>query len=69
MEKFDTFESLFVLDPLLLQVIIYICPKKDLPSLFERIHPVLSTIWLTRMVSDPPTRVFNKHEVCSYVAI
>ena len=47
-------------------MIIYICPKKDLPSLFERVHPVLSTTWLARMVSDAPTRVFNKHEVCSY---
>ena len=68
-DKFDSFEHLFILDPLLLRVIIYICPRKDLASLFERIHPVLSTTWLNHMVSDVTTRVFNKHEVYSYVRV
>lgn len=65
-ENFDIFEDLFILDPSLLQVFVYICPKKDLPALFERIPPVLSTAWLIRMVSGVSTGLFSKNEVLIY---
>ena len=62
----DEFEPLFVLDPLLPHVIVYICPRKDLPALLEHIPPVLSTVWLTHMV-DSYARTFNKKEVCGFI--
>lgn len=61
-KHFDEFEDLFALDPLLLRLFIYICPKKDLFSLFEHIPTVLSTIWLTSM-----GLYANKYQVCSTV--
>ena len=45
-EYFGKCEHLFGLDPLLLQVVICICPNKDLNYLFERIPPFLSATWL-----------------------
>ena len=64
----DEFEPLFVLDPLLPHVIVYICPRKDLPALLERIPPVLSTVWLTHMV-DSYARIVNKKEVCGFITM
>ena len=62
-EHFAQFEHLFALDPLLLRVFVYICPKKDLFSLFERIPMVLSTTWLAHMVFYAAAGKFNKPEV------
>ena len=62
-ESFDRFKDHFVLDPLLVRVFVYICPVKDLPSLFERIPPVLSTVWLAHMVKYTAAGIFNKNEV------
>ena len=45
-EFFEKCEHLLVLDPLLLRVLIFICPDKELASLFEKIPPYLSTTWL-----------------------
>ena len=63
MEIFDKFGQFFILDPLLLQVCVYICPKKDLPVLFQRIPPVLSTVWLAHMALFSGAGAFNKSEV------
>lgn len=61
-EMFDKFEHLCIFDPLLLYVFVYICPRKDLPALFERIPPVLSTRWLEHMLGSY-ARIFNEKEV------
>ena len=45
-EYFEKCEHLFSLDPLLLQVLTYICPDKELAFLFGKIPPFLSTVWL-----------------------
>ena len=63
-ENFCRFKDQFILDPLLVRVFVYICPKKDLPSLFERIPPVLSTARLVIMVKYAAAGIFNKNEVC-----
>ena len=63
-EYFEKCEHLFALDPLLLRVVICICPDKDLNYLFERIPPFLSTTWLanrTWFIGG-----LNKHEASAY---
>jgi len=45
-EFFEKCEHLLVLDPLLLRVLIFICPDKELAYIFEKIPPYLSTTWL-----------------------
>ena len=64
MEIFDKVEEFFILDPLLLQLFVYICPKKDLPAMFQRIPPVLSTAWLAHMAIYAGAGALNKNEVC-----
>ena len=59
-EYFGKCEHLFELDPLLLRVVVCICPNKDLNYLFERIPPFLSTTWLANRAWY--IRAMNKDE-------
>jgi len=66
-EFFDKYEHLLVLDPLLLRVLIFICPDKELASLFERIPPFLSTTWLEYKAYQAHS--MNKPEASAYTCM
>jgi len=63
-EYFEKCEHLFALDPLLLRVVICICPNKDLAYLFERIPPFLSTTWLANRACNVGR--MSKNEASAY---
>ena len=62
-ENFEEYRQLFHLDPLLLQVFIYLTPKKDIPTRLEQTPPYLSTTWLALQLSVDPTGYVNRSEV------
>jgi len=62
-ENFEEYRQLFLLDPLLLQVFLYLTPKKDIPTLIEQVPPYLSTTWLALQLSVDPTGYVNRSEV------
>lgn len=66
-EFFDKYEHLLELDPLLLRVLIFICPDKELASLFERIPPFLSTTWLEYKAYQAHS--MNKPEASAYTCM
>jgi len=68
-EFFEKCEHLLVLDPLLLRVLIFVCPDKELASLFERIPPFLSATWLAHKAYQAHS--MNKPEAseCTYVLV
>ena len=68
-EFFEKCEHLLALDPLLLRVLIFICPDKELAFIFEKIPPYLSTTWLAYKAFHAYT--MNKPEAseCTYVLV
>ena len=50
-----------LLDPLVLTAFVYVCPKADLPAIFERISSYFATAWLMKKVKD--TRYFWESNV------
>ena len=52
MSIYDELKPLTILDPLLLCGFIYICPKKELPGLFSKVHPFFSMSFLSKLVKD-----------------
>ncbi len=58
---YDDLKPLTILDPLLLYGFMYICPKKELPGLFAKVHPYFSMALLSKLVRD--NRRTNLEEV------
>ena len=58
---YDELKPLTVLDPLLLYGFMYICPKKELPGLFAKVHPFFSMALMSKLVKD--NRRINLEEV------
>ena len=54
-------EPLMVLDPHVLLAFVYVCPKAELPAVFEKISPYFATAWLMKRVKDD--RSFYKNDV------
>ena len=50
-----------VLDPLVLLAFVYVCPKAELPAVFEKISPYFATAWLIKRVKDD--RYFFRSDV------
>lgn len=68
-EKIEEYKHLFLLDPLLLQVFMYITPKKDIPTLLAigGIPPFQSTTWLVLQLQLDTSDFMNK-KVCTSTA-
>ncbi len=64
---YDELKPLTVLDPLLLYGLMYICPKKELPGLFAKVHPFFSMALLSKLVRD--NRRTNLEEVTYLVTV
>ncbi len=45
---YDELKPLTILDPLLLYGFMYICPKKELPGLFAKVHPYFSMSFMSK---------------------
>ena len=50
-KHFEQMKPLAEVDPLFLQVVVYICPKKELPALMKQIPPFVSATWLSSTIS------------------
>lgn len=50
-----------VLDPLVLIAFVYVCPKAELPAVFEKISPYFAIAWLVKSVKDD--RFFLRSDV------
>lgn len=50
-----------LLDPLVLIAFVYVCPKAELPAVFEKISPYFATAWLMKSVKD--NRFFLRSDV------
>ena len=61
---YDELKPLTILDPLLLYGFMYICPKKELPGLFAKVHPFFSMSLLSKSLKD--NRVIDLKEVDYY---
>ena len=60
-------KPLVAVDPLFLQAVVYVCPKKELPKLTKQIPPFVSATWLSsNTVLGSST--LNNNEVCDYNA-
>lgn len=66
-EHFELMKPLVEVDPLFLQAVVYVCPKKELPGLTKQIPPFVSATWLS---SDTVlgSSTLNTNEVCDYNA-
>ena len=53
-ENFGPFRDLFAVDPLLLPMFYYLCPRQELPQLFSvsTEHPHLSIAWLAELIKN-----------------
>ena len=58
---YENLKPLTILDPLLLYGFMYICPKKELPGLFAKVHPFFSMSLLSKILKDK--RDINLKEV------
>ncbi len=45
---YDELKPLTILDPLLLYGFMFICPKKELPGLFAKVHPYFSMSFMSK---------------------
>ncbi len=63
---YDELKPLTILDPLLLYGFMYICPKKELPGLFAKVHPFFSMALLSKLLKD--SRVINLPEVIKNIS-
>ena len=50
-----------LLDPLVLIAFVYVCPKAELPAVFEKISSYFATAWLMKRVKDD--RFFLRSDV------
>ena len=70
-KKFGQFKDLFAADPLLLPMFYYLCPRQELPELFNNSteHPHLSIAWLAELMKKSITKEFFYKEVrkCTYM--
>ena len=58
---FEQMKPLATVDPLFLQEVVYVCPKKELPALMKQIPPFMSATWLSSTIYD--TRFLDTDEV------
>ncbi len=58
---YDGLREHIILDPFLLYGLIYICPKKELPGLFTKVHPFFSMSFLSKLLKD--SKETNQNEV------
>ncbi len=58
---YDELKPLTILDPLFLYGSMYICPKKELPGLFAKVHPFFSMSLLSKLLKE--SREVNLMEV------
>ena len=61
--RFKHLKPLIALDPNLLPIIMFICPKPELPQLLPEVPPYLSLSWLSYCYLTEITGVLNKDEV------
>ena len=61
--RFNNLKPLTVLDPNFLPIIMYICPKPELPNLLARVPPYLSLSWLSSCYLNEVTGTLLKDEV------
>ena len=62
-------KPLATVDPLFLQVVVYVCPKKELPALVKQIPPFVSATWLSSTISK--STYLNMNEVsifCKFIS-
>ena len=67
--RFDSLKPLTVLDPNFLPVIMFICPKPELPLLLIRVSPYLSVSWLCSCYLTEIIGILNKEEVRFFLSI
>lgn len=51
MEHYQQLQDLIELDPLLLPIVVHVCPKKELAELFKYISPSVSITYMSYLVS------------------
>ena len=61
--RFDSLKPLTVLDPNFLPIIMFICPKPELPLLLIQVPPCLSMSWLCSCYLIEIIGILNKEEV------
>jgi hypothetical protein len=70
MERLCTeLEPLMVLDPLVLTAFVYVCPKAELPAVFEKISPYFATAWLMKRVKDDKYFLRNDVSTCKATVV
>ena len=58
-----------VLDPLVLLAFVYVCPKAELPAVFEKISPYFATAWLIKRVKDNRYFLRNDVSICKAIVM